>query len=202
MATAAQARLEIALRRVLDLDCGELPADRAVRRAGAPATQTNATLDALKAAIDELQAASRAAPDTPLPPQLLSALQRALAEGCGRGGDRRARLRRCFAAAMAVRGLLEGFKDHQACANQAGHRRQQVGGTRSALPLVWLSGSTTQRDNGTLWPFPAPTTWHGNRPNHPPTAPRTCTFTCTLAADRPNPWHATSPGRLPAQLAR
>jgi D-serine deaminase-like pyridoxal phosphate-dependent protein len=134
MATAAQARLETALQRVLDLDCK-------LRRTGARVTQDKATLDALKAADNELQAASLAAPDTLLPPRLLSALQRALAESCGRRGDKSARMLRCFTAAATVKALLQGFRDNQVCTNQAGCRRQQVRGTRKALHLgcVWHS---------------------------------------------------------------
>ncbi|KIZ03390.1 hypothetical protein MNEG_4573 [Monoraphidium neglectum] len=79
MATDAQARLEVALQGMLDLDYHK------ERRTGAAVTQDDAALAAMKAAETELQAASLAAPDTLLPPPLPSALRRVLAEGCGRG---------------------------------------------------------------------------------------------------------------------
>jgi hypothetical protein len=182
MATAAQARLETALQRLLDLDCK-------LRRTGARVTQDKAILDALKAADNELQAASLAAPDTLLPPRLLSALQRALVESCGRGGDSHARMLRCFAAAATLRALLQGFTDIRACTNQAGCRRQQVRGIRRALHLgcVWHSGGKTQHINSTLGELPRPSTGMATAP--------------TTLSPHPAPTPAPTPAPLP-QIGR
>jgi hypothetical protein len=130
--TAAQARLERALQQLIEMD-------PVLRRAGAAGGLDPATAMKFDAALCELDEASSAAPDTPLPQEQLLQLQHILRASCERGRDA-APFRSAFAAA-GVRGLLIGFLS-PTLPHQGGHRRQQVSGAK--LPF-WIYPSPPKK---------------------------------------------------------
>ncbi|KIZ06231.1 hypothetical protein MNEG_1724 [Monoraphidium neglectum] len=107
--------------------------DPVLRRAGAAGGLDPATAMKFDAALCELDEASSAAPDTPLPQEQLLQLQHILRASCERGRDA-APFRSAFAAA-GVRGLLIGFLS-PTLPHQGGHRRQQIARTPGMLQAL------------------------------------------------------------------